>query len=87
MSARSATVLAADAHEADVDVSLAQQRADAADHAGLVHVLDQQQVALARRDVDPEVVDLDDVGPSCATVTETLVLPALVTRLTRIRSL
>src|SRR5581483_2131754 len=52
---------AADAHEADVDVVLAEEGADGADHAGAILVLAEQEPAIAGRDVHPEVVDGDDV--------------------------
>src|SRR5262245_47049313 len=53
-----ADLLPADTHEADVDVVPAEEGADLADPAGSVRVLDEEEVALGRCDIDEEVVDL-----------------------------
>ena len=59
---------------------LAEEGADAGRSCpGVSMFSHEQQMAFAGRDVDPEVVDLDDVGAVVRpTVAETLVRPALV---------
>src|SRR5439155_13505728 len=52
-----------DIHEADVHTVLAHQCAHGAHHSRAVLILDQQEVALARRDIHPEAVDRDAVRP------------------------
>ena len=51
-------------HEADVDVVLARNSPDSADNPRPVLVLDEQHVTVTRCDIEPELVDPNDVAPA-----------------------